>query len=504
MNKVDNKLNSEHILKDIDENLLNNKWLKDILEVTYIYDNNFNITLFSDFAWLSKDTTHDVLFNITDKKLWDTINEIENLIDLINKSKSENGNEKIEIALWYLYYIKHILEITKIWLPFEIEKATWYVWTSSVDKKNRVSQIEQLEKLVFWWQVKDNIFETTKSYEYIQNVLTKNSEKISDNEFMIMNIILSKIKSLDSYDDSVLDKSKQKKTEYINTIPDIDISREDYMKIFKLVLEIYNIKKDVILSNTTNIYDANESIEIPNNDKYKTLKLESVLKMISHELETHFIILDNNEHLLWSIKWWWQLPREEWLAKIAEWILVWKSIDDFKNISFSLPEILAWEMLEQEEYEKFIDIYLKLVNKNNAYTTKDRILRRKRNYPLDYIWVQHKDTTYSRWLIQIIDYISQWWNWEDLYTAKVNFDDMNKAIIIRDEQHNHTKYPKLISEVILYKLNHKTLNQSDFLHVLSEKYKGFLSQDNISKVESLGYEQKKQLIEILNIINQTK
>ena len=494
--------NSENILKNINEHLLANKWLKDILEVTYTYKDNFNITLFSDFAWLSRDSNHDDLLNITKQKLLDVTSEINHIINEINNEKSKN--EKEDITLWYLYYIKNLLKITILWLPFEVQKATWNITLSKSEIEERIKNIEELETEVFWGLIKNNSFETTKSHEYIKNLLSKNSDMISENEFMFMNIVLSKIRSLDSYDDNELKPLNNTKNSTKIVIPDIDISREDYIQIFKLVLNIYDIKKDVIISDVKNMYDWDNWIEVPNNDKYKTIKLEKVLKMIAHELETHGIILDNNEKILGTVKWGWQLPREEWLAKIAEWILEWHTIDDFRNISFSLPEILAGELLKQEDYKKFIEIYLKLVWKDKLYSVSDRILRRKRNYPLDYIGVQHKDTTYSRWLIQIVEYISQWWNWEDLYTAKVNFDDINKAKKIRDKDHKHTKHPKLLSEIILYKLNNPKLDKNDFLKYLSEKYKWFLSKNDISKVNSLNHKQKKELIEILNIINQNK
>jgi len=70
-----------------------------------------------------------------------------------------------------------------------------------------------------------------------------------------MNIVLSKIRSLDSYDYDELKPSNNTTNSVKTVIPDIDISRDDYIQIFKLVLNIYDIKKDVIISDVKNMYD---------------------------------------------------------------------------------------------------------------------------------------------------------------------------------------------------------------------------------------------------------
>jgi len=45
---------------------------------------------------------------------------------------------------------------------------------------------------------------------------------------------------------------------------------------------------------------------------------------------------------------------------------------------------LAGEILETDEYKKFLQIYLKLIGKDDIYNVDDRLLRRKRNYPIGY------------------------------------------------------------------------------------------------------------------------
>jgi len=56
-----------------------------------------------------------------------------------------------------------------------------------------------------------------------------------------------------------------------------------------------------------------------------------------------------------------------------------------------LPNILAGELLNGDEYKEYI--YTDLYSKKDAEGT---ILRRKRLYPLHQRGIQHKDTMYTR------------------------------------------------------------------------------------------------------------
>ena len=487
-------------IQDLENDLLHNKWLRGISEVTYKYDNDgFNKTLFTDFAWINKTNDHKLLLSETEAKLNNILTRLEKIQNTLKKYESKG--DKNDIIIWYIEYIYNIFRMTLLWLPFEVEKATRYIWLNSNEILNRRNEIEELDKQIFWWLMSQNSFETTKCCEYIEKSLNEWSTRLSENEFMFLNIILSKFKWLETYDENLLNSNINKNS---SEIPDVEINRDDYVKIFELIYEIYWIKKHVNISWVTNVTDLDESLEIPDNKEYSKLKLSKVLELINHEIETHWITLHNNKLLLGNIKWWWQLNREESLAKMSEGVLIWKSLEDFVNISFSGPEILAGEILETDEYKKFLQIYLKLIGKDDIYNVDDRLLRRKRNYPIGYKWVQHKDTSYSRWFIDIINYIESGKDIKDLYTAQVDFKDIDKVIKIQKDWKHEIKYPKMLSEVILYKIKNGTLNINSFRKYLGEKYLNIINKNHMSSVKKLNISQKKQLIEILGIIKKNE
>jgi len=58
----------------------------------------------------------------------------------------------------------------------------------------------------------------------------------------------------------------------------------------------------VIVDSRSAIYDAPEALYIPNDFSYSALKIQRVLQLIVHEIETHYLIQENNTLLLGDLK----------------------------------------------------------------------------------------------------------------------------------------------------------------------------------------------------------
>lgn len=107
----------------------------------------------------------------------------------------------------------------------------------------------------------------------------------------------------------------------------------------------------------------------------------------------------------------------------------------------------------------------------------------------------HKDTVYTRWPKAVIEYISQWWNPKDLFLWRLQDKDIPKV-----KEKKNVIYPKLVSEIIIQKLINKHIDDTEFKNFIVGKY-NFLTEDIIKDTTNdFTTDQKKKLIEILNII----
>jgi hypothetical protein len=73
------------------------------------------------------------------------------------------------------------------------------------------------------------------------------------------------------------------------------INRENYIRIFELVLAMYGINKPVEIDERSSIYDGDDALYIPSSKEYNTLSIQKILKLIQHEIERHMLSLENNE-----------------------------------------------------------------------------------------------------------------------------------------------------------------------------------------------------------------
>jgi len=454
----------------------------------------YNRTLFTDFAWLSIKNTQEELFTQTNQLLHikkTYIQQARN--DLLQLPKIEG---KSDILLWTLDYIEKIIDLTILGLPFEIEKIGYTLSLSPQEVEERTKKMEAIEKDLFGGNIRENPVEVANCYRNLKNKIEKKSSTMTEDQKKTCNKLLSSIQQLPAFVDvEGIFKNREKDTRsenYKNIFEDNEelfekkISRADYIKIFELVFAMYGIKKSVKVDKRSSVYDWDDALYIPDSKEYTTLPVKKILILIQHEIERHMLSLENNEKNIGWFRWGYNLFLEEWSAMILQWTFEGKSLSEYWWVSVSLPNLLAWEILSGDEYKNFLSIFSK----------KDvEMERKKRLYPQHYRGIQHKDTVYTRWPKAVIKYLTQGENPKDLYIWRLQTKDIAKVT-----EKKSMKYPKLVSEVIIYKLLNHSIYDNEFKEFITGKY-NFLTEDIIKdKMNDFTMDQKKKLIEILRII----
>ncbi len=505
-----NQSEFDRLLEEMNKNLFN-KEISDIVEVTYAYADLwnwvfFNKTLFWKFLWRENISWWDNIQSIHDEvkvklafkkqQVWRFKNQ---LLDL-----QEQENPRLQILLWTLDYLDKILDLTITWLPFEAEKAWISHNLSKREIENKVKRLEEIEVDLFGWNVRRNDDEVEWSYKAIVRLYESKKDKLTQeeqNRFLRYIQILKERFSL-SAQNWKLDEEKIKTSEVLTS----EISREDYTKIFKLVMGIYGIDKPVKIEKRSSIYDGEDYLGIPDSEWYSSLPLWRVLQLIQHEIETHYIIEKNNSQTLWKFRWWDNLPREEWTAKVAEWTLKWRTLDDFW-IWWAIPDLLMWEILSWKDYRDYLELFSKMDKDEMSFwvALKDPawlFLRRKRNYPLNYPWVQHKDTSYNRWELQVVKFLRDKRDVKDLYVWKVSFKDIWLTKEIIDREQIKLTYPLLIWELLQYVLLWNKLIENEFWDYIEKKYPFLNVRQEIANwsIERLTFGAKRQVVEILKLL----
>ncbi|MEF2175984.1 MAG: hypothetical protein V3575_05910 [Candidatus Absconditabacteria bacterium] len=475
--------------------------LSDLIEVTYAYEDLgngkfLNKTLFEKLIGEKYNNNISYLngkamFYLHNKK--QLVNRF--ILELNSQSKL---SEKMLILKGSLEYVRAILQLTIVGLPFESQKAGLENNYDEIKIQERVELLETIESKLFGGNIRNNKSESHDCYFYLKNIYQLNKGNLSQPEqtqFQGYLDILEKFISKDSIDTNNL---SMKNTISQNIILKKLVNRDDYVRIFHLVFQIYGIQKSVIIDERSSIYDGDDAFYIPSAEAYEKLELQRVLQLIQHEIETHYIIQSNNEKLLGTFRGGNNLLREEGLAMVSEGLLAGKTLNDF-GVSASLPMIFAGEVLDGEQYYDFINLLCKIKGENNI---NGIYLRRKRNYPLNYKGVQHKDATYSRGIQKVIEYIKDGKDLKELYIGKLSFEDLELGKKLSINNSINLKYPIFIGELIMFVLSGNKLQKLTFHKYLMNKYPFVF--DKVSSqdltLNELSFSNKKKIVEILKIL----
>lgn len=449
--------------------------LEKIIEVTYSYreiEGGFllNETLFEEYLWHTyPDNDIDYLWRKYRYKMQVQIVMID---DLLKKTKKINISSRSEwlrkgIFVDALEYVKNILEISLLGLDFEMQKAGYPYWLTPVNTRKRISNIEKKEKLAFG----PKIIESTQEFSFCYNFIVRNHEtkwkKLWEKDQKSMKKYLKLIKK--SAKCSLLDTPKIQKKNLRADFLKKEILRKDYRKIFDMVCELYKLPQRTKLTNAGSIYDGDNFLEIPRDEVFASFSIQRLLKLLTHEIESHYINAYNGKILLGEFRGSKNLPKEEWLAMFMERIFHGYTHENIDSIVESYFTIMAWECLEGEKFEDFMRIMGREYSCKESF--RNSVIRAKRNYSPAHVWVQHKDVVYFRGLMDVLKFLKEWKQFSKLFLGKVWFHDVENLynIYSNHEEKNDVVFPIFISDLIYYYISHKQENK-DFVFSIPEYY----------------------------------
>ncbi len=128
-------------------------------------------------------------------------------------------------------------------------------------------------------------------------------------------------------------------------------------------------------------------------------------------------------------------------------------------------------------------------------------LRRKRWYPENVPWAQHKDTAYSRWIRMNQEFMAQWWDYKDFYLGKLDIRDFEAAKLREKELGLKRRLPKLLTEVVLKKLIwwRWAVQDKQFKEYIAIKYP-FLKKDDIMNAWVVSKQTKRDILKIISLL----
>lgn len=474
-------------IEEINKNIFN--WdLVEIIEATYTYKKIiwgffYNKTLFQDYWGFTYSKSLDlwIVYYCLWKKLQNKILQIDYYIGrtLSVSSKIKYNKILLKFLKKQLLFTRNSIEIALYWLPFEMEKS-WFTikWE---DKKMNLKKLYYLEKNNFWGSVKSQTSEVIKCYEFLKDK-QKNQykEKASQIQYFLDKITIF-LPSEYNYKDI-----KSKKNRKFLWIFNTKIHRDDYMKIFDNVFALYELPQRTLITHAWSIYDGEKFLEIPNKKAYEYKSLKYILSLLLHEVMAHSINLENTKKYLWNFRWSHNLEKEEGLALLLEKLFQGEELENI-NIIWSLPALLIWEICTNKDFKKYLSIFYK--DPEKVY------LRFKRNYSQKHKWVQHKDSTYSRWVLKIRDYLLNGWAFQDLFLGKVSFQELRYLKTLQKIKKDiKIIQPLFVAEMIYYIVYNSEksgiqVSIDDFIVHMNKKYpfidthyfKKYYLQKNIQK-----------------------
>ncbi len=465
---------------DIADEYIFHGGLEKIIEVTYSYretDDWFliNETLFEEYLWKSF-TWWDIsgFWRSYKYNIWVQLVLIDGIIKKTKKIKILSRTQKLrrDMFIETLEYTKNILNLSLEWIEFELQKAWLFhkLWKKKIQAK--VKRLEKLEHIIFWEKILNNQDEYSRWYNFVQRLYTKNISRLSAEDSESMKKYLNIIK--DNGKHHLIDTPKIANKKLTWSFTSLTIPRSEYRKVFDTVCEFYDLPQRTKLSSAWSIYDGDTFLEIPRNSDYAYFTIERLLKLLTHEIESHYINAHNGKLLLWNFRGSKNLPKEEWLAIFMEKIFVWYTYDNIWPTVGSLLRIMSWEVLDWKDYKDFLRI--KNILSWEKKDTSNDFLRSKRNYPFSDPGVQHKDVVYFRWLTDTIDYLKSGWEFRKLFLWKVWFHDLEHMSDIYDLYENKTEivFPIFISDLIYYYL--KEIQKDAIFVFNSQKYYLYLKK----------------------------
>jgi len=539
-------------------NKKHNPWIDAILEVTYGYKDiwngkRYNTSLFEEYCWIERTSEwrlirkewqrevleHDMMpwFHASieldywelkevfiTKASWD-IDKFKELYEQIRETPEE---ELVEYWIWesekkiLLETIDHnicLLRLAVNGIDFELEKAGYNHGLTEDEISSKIQENERLEKIVFGGNILDNKKESEFAFQYLtrwfqeycdmtpeqkqKRVDEKMAERVLDDaESDRLEWYISRIATTisEKWHSTKTIKPKEHENltrDFFKKFSHVRIPRDIVKNFFQWTIDLQWMRQSVEVTSKWSIYDGPSVLEIPNSEAFETLDFERVCGLLVHEISGHYVNQANHEAWAYgNARTSWNIEKEEWLAMLSEKLVKWLPVSWPNVMNPSFIMVLASEIFSGEELKDFIDLYMDISERKSSPDAN--LERRKRNYPDNYVWVQHKDVAYVRWLIRVTEYLDvwtedSWWDIENLFVWKVWID----SIINWDFQFDEQKmlFPILNVEVMLFYImnalwENKKLKHDDFVKYMKLKYKWIISEKSFKKLEDTKLDRK--------------
>lgn len=484
-----------------------NNSINTVIPYTFKYDENgYNETIFKKFLWLDLEKYDDYSIFLEDAFLA-LDNKILNLKKIKNNLKEKNINYYLEKNLdeniFFLKYLKNILEI-------ETEKIKKFEFKMEEDKLKKIlNKNEKIEEKIFWEKISKNKDFSNEIISALEKEFLKNIENINSEEKFFLENIIKILRKKTKTENFTKNNFSEKK--FTNNLKNFDnkilkkkIKREDYIEIFKLVIDILWLDFDVkIDENSGNISAWEDWLKIPLIEEYSELEIWRILDLISHEIETHLITLKNNEILACSVRSIWYQTKEEWIASTFWKLSSWKDLYSSKEL-LSTTDILIWEIFPWEILKKYLKVRKKL-EKNKNLNVKKRFERLKRwkNFLLN--WVNPKEKSYFIWRKEVIKRLENNENILNLFLWRnsFNFEKDLLKIVWNTNDFKNLKEKNLVFPMMIWAiLRYKLLNSWEkywnlwFFKYFNETYGNIFQKNNIDYKNFIKYflikEEKKE------------
>ena len=497
-----------------DEKIWKSKWLWKIAEVTYSYDKktNINETLFVKLWDLNLD-----IFSHSDGKkqiklLEKAKQKVEKLIqekiilmnEVLLKLQESEYNDISEIELLEKEIFEsavieklNLLEYCLISLDFEAEKAGLDLNITDKEINILEENITQIDTQLYGWFIKDNDSEIVIAYEYLYGTFLQKRELFNHDELCKYECYLEKIKNYLPKNYQFIKKAQTAKIHWAYL--EYDLQRVDYILAFNMLIDAFGSMHHIVRSdiNAGSISDGPEWVYFPMNEKFNTITIERFFKLGMHEIETHSVTDHNSRAILWNLRGSNSTKKDEWTAILMEQLFLYGRNILCKNAAWELridasklqingyfAKTLMWEILSSEHFKEFLE--LNEIIDPDIIPPLERFKRLKRN---NRDWVQHKDTTYTRGLLQAVEEINVFLDTngkkglspEDLFIGKISFEETSKFKKLKElkkerwEKIENLK-PIFVSDAVHYVLEKKLqwldehINSKDFLEHLQYKY----------------------------------
>lgn len=491
------------------EELMEKGEVSEILEWTFKYDDEskkdglpYNISLFRSIGWVSYSEwkSQSIEPTVLIQKVTGTLSEWQEVyrryLEALNWI-----DEKTQIQREWILYIIDTIEMAKIAVPIELEKASSKAILWDDERSDLVRRMDEYQTKIYGEKLSENLDEIHETlalmrYEWQHEwIYLKEDEK---KEYL--SIYTKLVHALErKYPDEQFEGSIEH-IHYIDTKSDItkrmeqvSLDQSVYMKLWEMFIKANGLQQTVSTSSeVSSIYDGPTSLLVPSHKTYEKRNILEMFHLMVHEIGVHYINQKITEDAWFSFRWANNLEKEEWLAMLCEALFEWKSLEEAKRAWYSFPYILTAELLWKSERQMLSDLRVKMDRKWKVWDIyHNRDLRVMRGYPLDSLWAQRKDMSYGRGLLKIIHHIeSGEFSLTDFFAGKFSIEDIVSWKIDRIIPRENRAFPLLFPEMLLYIFTHgrESFTHEKFWEYIKDKYGSVLRKEeveSISKVQQI-------------------